>query len=175
MSPPFPSLEAPFWGLGIQWGRKSSTALGENTFLCAPLVFTLGFDYELLPAQGLSESPLICLCECSCLDLSACTSVLPPSVTRLSLLTLSPGPLSSPGISPVHLSRSPSLSPDCISGWVLVEVGAHAWGQANRTGCCEGGEAGRSVAGVEHRDAVFLKGSSRPPYSQVCTLEVFLL
>ena len=42
-------------------------------------------------------------------------------------------------------------------------------------GCCEGGEAGRSVAGVEHRDAVFLKGSSRPPYSQVRTLEVFLL
>lgn len=60
MSPPFPSLEASFWGLGVQWGRNSSIRklLGESTFLCAPLLFVLGFDYELLPAQGLSESPL---------------------------------------------------------------------------------------------------------------------
>ena len=107
MSPPFPSLEASFWGLGVQWGRNSSIRklLGESTFLCAPLLFVLGFDYELLPAQGLSESPLTHLCECSCMDLSAYTSVLPPSVTRLSLLTLGPGLLSSPGTSPVHQSR----------------------------------------------------------------------
>ena len=47
-------------------------------------------------------------------------------------------------------------------------------GSGKQDGMLRGGVRLDTVARMEHRD-VDLKDSSRPPYSQVCTLEVFLL
>ena len=58
---------------------------------------------------------------------------------------------------------------------MLIEVEAHVWGQANRMEVERRDEAGHSVARMEHGDVVLRKASSRPLYSQVCTLQVSLL
>lgn len=155
-------------GAGIS-GADTAVLCLRKTLSSVPLAFALGFDYELLPAQGLSESPLTHLCECSCLDLSAYTSVLPPLAPDSPLLDSEPGLLSSPGISPAHLKQivfpksGLHIRVWCSLRWKpTFEVRQTGWDVERRVRL-------DTVARMEHRDVDLLK-VLEPPYSQGCTL-----